>query len=189
MERISTAQPPPSRVDIGLARLRGRQKLRRRRWALNVAPLLAAAAVAAIILGTGVFAGGTGAGHGATGHRGMEPVAPVPAPPHRFDPLAPYAAFGWLPAGAPLIADGPQSLPTEVMLLAGSPAAGQFILTVWPPGTCSLSAAQALQSLRRHGHPQLNCAQNPSAAWVDELLRPSLPVAGRPGFWGGHTLA
>jgi hypothetical protein len=108
------------------------------------------------------------------------------APPHRFDPLAPYAAFGWLPDGIPLAADGPQSLPTAVTLLAGTLATGQFNLVVWAPGTCNLSAAQALASLQRHGQPQLNCMQNPSAGALAYLTRPSPPVAGHPGFWARY---
>ena len=53
MERVSATEPPPSRVDIGLARQRGRTLARRRRWALAGAPLLATAAVAALVAGIG----------------------------------------------------------------------------------------------------------------------------------------
>ena len=94
MERLSATEQPPSRVDIGLARQRGGTLLRRRRWALAGAPLLAAGAVVALVLGIGAITGGGG------GPR-IPSVPSAPALRHPFNPLAPYAAFGWLPKGVP----------------------------------------------------------------------------------------
>jgi len=94
LERLSTTEQPPSRVDIGLARERGGTLLRRRRWALAGTPVLAAAAVVALVLGIGTITGG-GAGPG------LPPAAPMLSVRHPFNPLAPYAAFGWLPKGVP----------------------------------------------------------------------------------------
>src|SRR5262249_13697712 len=94
MERLSTTEQPPSRVDIGLARQPGSALLRRPRWALAGAPLLAAGAVVALVLGLGAITGGAG------GPR-IPPVASATALRHPFNPLAPYAAFGWLPKGIP----------------------------------------------------------------------------------------
>jgi hypothetical protein len=186
MERMSVTEPPPSRVDLALARQRGAQRLRRRRLTAGMAPLLAAAAVAAIIAGTGALSRTAGSGQG-----DGRPVSPVRlTPPHRFDPLAPYAAFGWMPPGAQLAAVGTSSVPTQLMLLTGNLRAGQFSLTVWAPGTCNLSAAQIGQDLQEHRRPPLNCTQDPNAGWTDSVLRQAPAVRRRPAFWlRGHALA
>jgi hypothetical protein len=185
MERLSVTEQPPSRVDIPLARRRGARRLRRRRWAAGVAPLLAAAAVVAVVAGTGALSGGDGPGKG-----GTHAVSPRVSVRHRFNPLAPYAAFGWLPKGDPRTAKSPSSTPTQLQLMAGSAAEGQFSLTVWAPGTCNLGAAQVLAALRKHHHPLLNCAQDADAGWAATLSRTAPAVAGRPGFWfEGHMLA
>jgi hypothetical protein len=183
LERVSAAPAPPSGVDIGLARQRGRRRLRRRRWATALAPVLAATAVAAIIVGTGAL--------GAPGtRRGTGPVTPVFSLPHRFNPLVRYAAFGWLPPGVPLVTAVSQSLPTEQIALAGSLRTGQYQLTIWAPGTCNRSAAQIRAALRRHHHPQLNCRQDPWSGSLAQVLRLAPQVRGKPGFWlRGRMLA
>src|ERR1700722_2065734 len=65
MERLSVTEPPPSLVNVGLARQHGARRLRRRRWGLAGAPLLAAARVAAVVLGAAAITGPGGAGPGA----------------------------------------------------------------------------------------------------------------------------
>jgi hypothetical protein len=191
MERLSTTEQPPSRVDIGLARQRGGTLLRRRRWGLTGVPVLAAATVAAVTLGAGAI---TGAGRPGGGR----PTAPAVSAHHLFNPLAPYAAFGWLPDGIPLAASSPDSAPTVLQLTAGSAAKGQFMLAVWAPAACNLDAAQvpaalhshhhldaaqALAALHRHHHPTLSCMQDAVQGWALQLARPAPAVAGRPAFW------
>jgi len=105
------------------------------------------------------------------------------SPPHRFNPLRPYATFGWLPQGVPRSADVTQSLPTEQIALTGTLQTGQYQLTAWAPGTCNLDAAQAAKALRRHRHPTLNCMQNRSAGSLVQVAGQAPPVHGRPGFW------
>jgi len=182
LERLSTTEQPLSRVDIGLARQRGSTLLRRRRWALAGAPLLAAAAVAAIVLGIGAI---TGAGGGP----GIPP-APLTGSAHRqFNPLAPYAAFGWLPKGIPRNVNSPYSNQTQLQLAVGSAAKGNFELTVWARGACNLDAAQVRAGLRRHHRPLLDC-EDGKLGWGANLSRPAPAVAGHPGFWfDGHMLA
>jgi hypothetical protein len=182
MERLSMTAPPPSRVDIGLARQRGSARLRRRRWALAGAPLLAAGAVVALVLGIGAITGGGGPR--------ISPVPSAPAVRHPFNPLAPYAAFGWLPKGAPRNVNSPGSTQAELQLMVGSEAEGEFTLTVWAPGTCNLDAAQVRGYLLRHIHPLLNCAQDAGMSWGDTLSRPAPAIGGRPAFWfSGQALA
>src|SRR5262249_35794386 len=151
--RLSTTEPPPSHVDIEPAPQRGSTLLRRRRWAIAAAPLLAAAAVAATALGLGAI---TGTGRAA----GIKPIPSAPAvhhPSHPRDPLAPYAAFGWLPKGVPHYVNSPYSTLAQLQLAVGSPANGNFELTVWARGTCNLDAAQVRADLRRQRHPLLDC--------------------------------
>jgi hypothetical protein len=182
MERLSATEPPPSRVDIGRARQRGRTLARRRRWALAGAPLLAAAAVVALVAGIGAITGG-----------GREPVItppPLARPVHHpFNPLAPYAAFGWLPKGIPRNVSSTGSTLEQLQLAAGSAAKGQFALTVWARGACNLDAAQVLADLRRQHHPLLDC-EDLTTAWAANLARPAPAVGGHPAFWfEGHMLA
>ena len=182
MERLSTTEQPPSRVDIGLARQRGGTLLRRRRWALAGAPLLAAGAVVALVLGIGAITGGGG------GPR-IPPVPSAPALRHPFNPLAPYAAFGWLPKGVPRNVNSTGSTLAQLQLAVGSPAKGQFSLTAWTRGACNLDAAQVRAGLRRHYHPMLNC-EDAVIGWGANLSRPAPAVGGHPAFWFyGHMLA
>ena len=183
LERLSTTEQPPSRVDIGLARQRGSTLLRRRRWAIAGAPLLAAAAVVALVLGIGAITG-------ANGGPAIPPASPTLSVRHPFNPLAPYAAFGWLPKGVPRNVSSPGSTLAELQLAVGSVAKGQFSLSVWAPGTCNPDAAQVRAALRRHDHPLLNCTQGTGADWGAPLSRRAPAIAGRPGFWfDGHMLA
>jgi hypothetical protein len=182
MERLSATEQPPSRVDIGLARQRGSTLLRRRRWALAGAPLLAAGAVVALVLGIGAIIGGGG------GPR-IPPVPSAPALRHPFNPLAPYAAFGWLPKGVPRNVTSTGSTLAQLQLAVGSPAKGQFSLTAWTRGACNLDAAQVRADLRRQHHPVLDC-EDAKSGWAANLSRPAPAVGGRPGFWfDGHMLA
>jgi hypothetical protein len=182
MERLSATEQPPSRVDIGLARQRGSALLRKRRWALAGAPLLAAGAVVALVLAIGAITGGGGG-------PGLPPVPSAPALRHPFNPLAPYAAFGWLPKGVPHNVNSTGATRAQLQLAVGSAAKGQFSLTVWARGTCNVDAAQVRAGLRRHHHPVLDC-EDAKSGWAGNLSRPAPAVGGRPGFWfDGHMLA
>jgi hypothetical protein len=182
LERLSTTEPPPSRVDIALARRRGSTLLRRRHWALAAAPLLAAVLVAALVLGVGAI---TGAGGGPR----IPPAPLTRSAHHQFNPLAPYAAFGWLPKGVPRDLNSPYSTPTQLQLGVGSAAKGHFSLTVWARGACNLDAAQVRADLRRQHRPLLDC-EDASLGWAANLSRRAPAVGGRPAFWfDGHMLA
>jgi hypothetical protein len=182
MERLSMTEQPPSRVDIGLARERGSVLVRRRRWALAGVPLLAAAAVVALVLGIGAMTGGGG------GPR-ITPVPSASAVRHPFNPLAPYAAFGWLPKGVPRNVNSIGSTLAQLQLAAGSAAKGEFSLTAWTRGACHPDAAQVRANLRGQHHPVLNC-EDATIGWGANLSRPAPAVGGRPAFWfNGHMLA
>ena len=169
-------------MDIGLARQRGSTLLRRRCWALAGAPLLAAGTVAALVLGIGAITGGGGA----------PPIPPVPSAPalrHPFNPLAPYAAFGWLPKGVPRNVNSTGSTLAQLQLAVGSAAKGQFSLTAFARGACNLDAAQVRAGLYGRHHPMLNC-EDAVMGWGANLSRAAPAVGGRPAFWfDGHMLA
>src|SRR5260370_1344544 len=120
LEQRAGGEPPPSRVDIGLARSRGRGLLRWRRAGLAGAPLLAAAAVAGVIVAAGAVGGAPrGAGGPAAGgsHGGAT---------GRFNPLVRYASFGWLPPGQSVWSGGTGRTP---MYLNAGPKPG---IADWP---------------------------------------------------------
>jgi hypothetical protein len=178
LERMSVVEAPQSRVDIAMARRRGGKRLRRRRWARAAAPVLAAAAVAAVVLATGALP--LVGGQGSTGPERPGQVHP----PHRFNPLAPYAAFGWLPRGVPRAAEGVISLPSQLLLITGSVRTGDFSLRVWAPGTCNVNAAQVTGGLgAQRGYPYLDCSQHGFADFADYVVRRAPAVTGRPAFW------
>jgi hypothetical protein len=90
LDVIATDAELPTTVDIAAARRRGRRRLLARRVA---APL--AAALALVVIVTVPYAISS-----LQPERNRAVSSPGPAsPPTRFDPLVPYADFGWLPAG------------------------------------------------------------------------------------------
>jgi hypothetical protein len=140
LQRVADEPAPPSRVDIAAARQRGRRRIRWRRAALGAAPLAAAAAVALVV--SGAIPASLGLGRGGGLHPGPETAR------SRFDPLVPYAAFGWLPAGFSAAAgttmNGPDQATTlSVTLSAGDQATGRLVtLTVSAACACRLTGPQ-----------------------------------------------
>ena len=100
---LADSPAPPTTVDISRAATAGRRRLQVRRL---VAASSAALVTVAVLLGIGTYVGGTTA----------LPTPPVPAEsspsssprpmpgaaPAVFDPMVQYAAFGWVPPGAPI---------------------------------------------------------------------------------------
>jgi hypothetical protein len=186
LERLAAEAPPPSGVDIGLARRQGRRRLR---WWQAGVPGASALAVIAII---GMFSGGLissgprspGPALPAASGSGA-PAAPLAAPA-AFNPLIPYAAFGWLPAGH-VFQTGITS-PAVDYLTAGRKSRTDLSLSVYSAGTCDLSEAQILRQVQRHGHAQLNCG-SPAGGTIVSLTGPVGAVHEQPAFWGGGYLA
>ncbi len=147
LARVSDDPAPPSRVDIAAARQRGRRRIRRHRAALAAAPLAAAAAVAVVL--SGVIPASLG--HG----RGSRQTGP-PAPSSRFNPVVPYAAFGWLPAGFTTAAGTgmggtDQTSTLSATLTVGDRATGRLLtLTANAAGACRLTGPQRDQMLVKH---------------------------------------
>ena len=179
LERLADDAPPPSRVDIGLARRQGRSRLRWRRAGVPGASALAVVAVIAVFTGGLIPAGSGSSGPGRpTASWPGSPAVPLAAPAV-FSPLIPYAAFGWLPAGHVLQIG--HTNPTADYLQAGPKSVtqgGDVSLTVNSAGGCHLSPA-ARQG-QRHGQVRLICGDS----FVDtEITAPAPAVHGRPAFW------
>ncbi len=130
---------PPCGVSVALARRRGRQRRRLLRVYLpGAAPVAAAIAVALILTLSASLRGGSAGG---SEHERSKPAAPVA--PSSFNPLVPYASFGWLPAGfSDTAAAGAsdESTATSVTLQALAPATdGRMVVaTVDARGSCQI---------------------------------------------------
>lgn len=173
LQRAAASQEPPPRVDVELARSRGRRKLRWRR--ASMAGASAAAVVAVVVAAVAV----PGSGGGAPG-RGKVPEAHRPvAAPSRFDPLRPYATFGWLPAGESL-AQGTTSL-SDVQLTAGTGPA--WALTVYAAGFCNLTSGQVLRQLGLHQQPRLDCSNSADGSIYQVTSAAAARVGGHAAFW------
>jgi hypothetical protein len=135
LRRLAETPEPLASIDITRARRIGR----RRRWLRrSVPPAATALAVAAALVAVP---------HGSIfGHYKERPAAAAPSqpaswrPPSEFNPLVPYASFGWLPAGFDVTDQsfgGPTSSPDGLSLGVDSPATHRVLLmNVNPEGAC-----------------------------------------------------
>jgi hypothetical protein len=129
-KQIADGEPGPPRVDTQLAHRRGRARLRWRRVVLAGTPVLAAGVAVAL------------AAVAAPGWPGPGPAA-RPAAPQRFDPLVPYASFGWLPPGESLVSGSTGA--ARMDLAAASKldsTAPTWNLAVYAAGQCDHTARQ-----------------------------------------------
>ena len=176
-EQLASSEPPRSRADVGRAVSRGRRRFRVRRAGIASAPVVAAAAVVGVILAVGA-APGIPARVGTTPSVGSSPrpAQPVQAP-SRFDPLIPYASFGWLPAGQALMSGGTGR--TEMYVKAGShPGKTVWSLTLYSAGRCKLSAAQK----------EMDCTYSASGGQTASITGRAPAVRGQRAFWAGGSL-
>jgi len=172
LQRAAAGQEPPSRVDVELARSRGRRKLRWRRAGL-------AGASAAAVVAVAVAAVAIPGSHGAAPGRGKVPQAHGPATaPSRFNPLRPYATFGWLPAGESL--EQGTTSPSGVQLTAGTGPAWQ--LQVYVAGFCDLTSGQLRRQLVRDQLAQLGC-RHAGVGAVYQVTSVATRVDGHTAFW------
>jgi len=163
--RAKASEVPPSAVPPLRLPPRRPPGRRRRGWA---APIAAAVAVAAAIAALFAVAGAVHLGQPAR----PGPAGPAPAPavaPHRFSPLIPYAAFGWLPAGNPVV-QGIASQTSAEQMAGPNPAKTPWWLVVYAAGQCRLSRAR-----------DLNCTAGPFGALT--LTGPAPAVLGHRAFW------
>ena len=152
-DRMADMDQPPSSISIPGAGRAGRVRLARRRATAVATPVLAAVAVIAIAL-TASIQGGP---------HGTQPTGSAQRAPQYFNPLRPYARFGWLPPSS-IPADGEVISQGEMSL--GNPS-GAF-LALYAAGACRVT-----------GHA-LNCS--PSGQRYP-LGRSVARVDGHPAYW------
>jgi hypothetical protein len=204
LERIAQDEPPHNRVSVTQARRSGRRRLRLRTVYLPGAAAPVAAAVAVAVI-AGLSAGVHG---GRLPHQvSPPPAAPISAP-SQFNPLAPYAAFGWLPKGYSVAGLANQSTQmTSQMTLTASSASGtaarratdavlggpgQLLLTVYPAGWCHLGGPLTFKAspakiktkfgLRTHYPHGLDCRDDPAGEGLPVTGR-APDVNGQPTYW------
>jgi hypothetical protein len=173
LELAAAGQEQPSRVDVELARSRGRRKLRW--WRAGAAGAAAAAVVAVIVAAVAVpGSGGAAPGRGKAPEAHMQVIAPG-----QFSLVSPYAVFGWLPPGDSF--DGGTLSPNNVYLTAGP--GPSWALTVYSAGFCNLTSAQVLHRLSQNKRPQLVCSDSSSGAVYPVTGVAAAQVDGHTAFW------
>jgi hypothetical protein len=184
LRAIADTPEPPSAVDVAAARRRGRRRLWTRRAALPALALVAVAGVLTLPRGP-VF------DHPERTVATPRPPAtsPVVNSPWLFDPLMPYASFGWLPAGFSesaanniVVDQGVTSATDFVSREAAAPATGRLLyLQVNARGTCAVTVAYAQAGIRDDGSEQVTCTD---ASFTMTSAAPA--VDGQPAFWTDH---
>jgi hypothetical protein len=183
LRTIADSPEPPPAVDLDLARRRGLRRLWIRRCA---APALAMVAVAAVLTVPRAFQ---------IDHPERTVAAPRPprtaalTAPRRFDPLVPYASFGWLPPGFSESAadsidlgNGTASGSDFVSREAAAPAAGHLLyLTVSARGACQVTSADLTRKVRAGQGVAVTCLDD---SFTATGVAPD--VAGRPAMWINH---
>jgi hypothetical protein len=168
---------PPSAVDVDAARRRGSRQLLARRAAL---PVLAVVALAAALTVPGGLL---------SSHPERTVASPVLDAPFQFNPLVPYASFGWLPPGysennADLdFNQGVTSATDFVSREAVAPAAGRLLyLQVEARDMCAVNTVTDLRAIiRTRGQEEVACLD---AAFTVTGVAPD--VNDRPAFWTDH---
>jgi hypothetical protein len=164
-ERQADSPLLPAPVSIPAARRIGRARLHRRRAGTVGGPVLAIAAVVAVLLAN-PFAG--------------NPTRPAPSPgspvaPKLFNPLVPYAAITWYPF-RPLVV-GSNDWRATLMLRASSPSPARGTQVVlYAAGWCTLKSAS------------LSCGSTTSGTRAEMTVRGQAPdVQGQAAYWARFT--
>jgi len=151
LTRIADAPEPAARIDIERARRDGRRRLLTARIVIPAATLGAAALALGVIVAVPHALS-------PSPERSRPPAAPsqpaegVTAAPAQFNPLVPYAAFGWLPSGfsesavSGLWTNPFQSARTSLTLGAENAGLRTLLLTVNSRGACQVTAATPVNS-------------------------------------------
>jgi hypothetical protein len=160
-DRMADMDQPPSSISIPGAGRAGRVRLTRRR-AAAAAPVLAAVAVIAIALAASIQGG----------PHGTQPTGSAQRAPQYFNPLRPYARFGWLP---------PSSLPVLGLASENTGILGQSEISLGNPLGASLGV-YAAGVCHVAGHA-LNCAAFGQNATPVPLGHSVVQVDGHPAYW------
>jgi hypothetical protein len=176
LERIANEEGPPSRVSIGRACSRGRRRIRLRRVYL---PTAAAPVAAAVAVGL-IAALSAGVHSGRAPHHSAASVRPIIAPT-QFNPLVPYASFGWLPAGYSVqgLANQTNQMSSQLGLTASS-RSSQLSLSVFPAGQCRVGGPVTIRAARGKAKMKgMHVRTHYPAALNCRPLGGGLPLTGR----------
>jgi hypothetical protein len=189
----SDEDAPPCQVSVPLARHRGRRRRRLHRVYLpGAAPVAAAVAVTLVLTLSSVLSGGA-SGRSVPGTVRPRAGAPIVAP-SVFNPLVPYASFGWLPAGFSAQASAgvtDQVTSRAVTLQAAAPASdGRMVTaTVDAAGSCRIeptSVAVPKAAAGAETPTQTVLCTDPSPGSGNrfaELASAAPDVNGEPAYW------
>jgi hypothetical protein len=160
-KRQAASELPPAPISIPAARRIGRARLLRRRAAAFGSPVLAAAAVVAVLLA--VFAASPG-----------QPATTTPAgpaAPRLFNPLVPYATVTWYPYRPSLV--GGSAWHTGLLLRASSRSPAESTeVVLYTAGWCTLRSAS------------LSCGSTAAGTRVEMAVRGRAPdVQGQAAYW------
>jgi hypothetical protein len=129
-KRQAAIEPPPAPISIPAVRRMGRARVLRRRAGAFGSPVLAAAAVVAVVL----------AGPFAAGPRQPANTPGPPAAPKLFNPLVPYATVTWYPYRPSLV--GGSDIHTALILRASSRSPAESTeVVLYAAGWCTLQSA------------------------------------------------
>jgi hypothetical protein len=184
---------PPCQISVGLARRRGRQRLRLLHVYLPGAAPVAAAVAVALVLTLSAGLGGGSAG-GSERDRSKPAALPPIVAPRTFNPLVPYASFGWLPVGFSAQASAgvtDQVTSHAVTLQAAAPATdGRLVaVTVDTTGSCRIeptSVAMPKAAASADAPAQTLSCTDPSPGAGNrsaELASAAPDVDGEPAYW------
>jgi hypothetical protein len=174
------ADQPASAISIPAAGRSARARARRRRAIGIASPAFAVVAVLAIVVSTALL----GAGHAPrSGERGGGPTGPSnPAAIRYLNPLVPYAAFGWLPAG---VVVGNGGTGRTWMFLNAQSRSQLWGLMVYAAGQCRLLPPTAKQ--RRS---ELTCTGGVAGTGGAAQITGRAPdIHGDPAYWASGYLA
>lgn len=179
---------PPCGVSVPLALSRGRRRLRLLRVYLPGAAPVAAGVVVALVIALPAAVRSSSPEAGAPQVR-VTATAPAAAPRH-FNPLVPYASFGWLPAGfatTAAVGASDESTPAGLTLQAFAPVSdGRMVqVTIDAAGACRIVPTPAGIARTTAPARSLSCT-DPSPGGVGrlaELAAAAPDVTGGQAYW------
>jgi hypothetical protein len=177
--RLADTEAPPPRIDIRQAINRGRRR-RRLRVVKAAGSTLSLGAVVGVAVALAVPGG---APTGSTPGPGPSASASPALAPARFNPVVPFASFGWLPAGyTPGGGNAPGSadIGTQIEdLSAGSdsPKALTVDLLVTAARACTDSGSE----------PVLKCPLGIGSSFSMRATSSAPDVNGRPAYWAKRS--
>jgi hypothetical protein len=160
-KRQAASELPPAPISIPAARRIGRARLLRRRAGAFGSPVLAAAAVVAVVLAV-LFAAGP---------RQPAPTPGSPVAPELFNPLVPYATVTWYPYRPSLVGGSDWRTALLLRAVSSSPAESTNVV-LYAAGWCTLTSAS------------LSCGSAAAGTGAEMTVSGQAPdVQGQAAYW------